>query len=216
MMKKLFLIITNLVFVSSLVYAQKDQKATAILDQMSKQYQNMKSFNASFTYGTEGNNAKLTESYKGDVTVKGTKFRLKLAGQEVFINGKDIYTYVKETNEVNITEFDPSMQEELSPTKIYTIYKKGYKYVFLEEVKEGSQFYEVVELSPEDKSSKIAKVQIKVNKNDKSVKSWKVWDKNGKRTVFRVDKFMPNAPADDKIFTFDKKLYPGVEVVDLR
>lgn len=215
-MKKLFLILTNLFLVSSLVFAQKDKKATAILDEMSKKYQSMKSFSASFTYGTEGNNAKLTESYKGDVTVKGSKFHLKMAGQELFANGKDLYTYVKETNEVNITEFDPATQEELSPTRIYSIYKKGYKYVFLEEVKEGSQYYEVVELSPEDKSSKIAKVQIKVDKKDKSVKSWKIWDKNGKRTVFRVDKFMPNAPADDKLFTFDKSRYPGVEVVDLR
>ena len=215
-MKRILLTITNLLLVSSLVFAQKDKRATAILDEMSKKYQTMKSFSAAFTYGVEGTSAKLVESYKGDVTVKGAKFRLKMAGQEVFANGKDLYTYVKETNEVNVTEFDPTIQEELSPTKIYTIYKKGYKYVFLEEVKEGSQFYEVVELSPEDKSSKVAKVQIKVDKKDKSVKSWKVWDKNGKRTVFRVDKFMPNAPADDKIFTFDKKLYPGVEVVDLR
>ena len=44
-MKKLFLTITNLLLVCSLVYAQKDQKATAILDEMSKKYQNMKSFN---------------------------------------------------------------------------------------------------------------------------------------------------------------------------
>ena len=215
-MNKLLLIITNLLLVSSLVFAQKDKKATAILDEMSKKYQNMKSFNASFTYGVEGANSKLTESYKGDVIVKGAKFRLKIAGQEVFANGKELYTYVKETNECNITEFDPALQEELSPTKIYSIYKKGYKYVFLEEVKEGSQFYEVIELSPEDKASKIAKLQIKVDKNDKSVKSWKIWDKNGKRTVFRVDKFTPNAPAEDKLFTFDKKLYPGVEIVDLR
>ncbi|WP_435357178.1 LolA family protein [Emticicia sp. SJ17W-69] len=215
-MKKILFIIANLLIISNLVVAQKDKKATAILDEMSKKYQTMKSFSAAFTYGVEGTNAKLTESYKGDVTVKGIKFRLKMAGQEVFANGKDLYTYVKETNECNVTEFNPTEMEELSPTKIYTIYKKGYKYVFLEEVKEGSQFYEVVELSPEDKSSKVAKVQIKVDKKDKSVKSWKVWDKNGKRTVFRVDKFSPNAPADDKIFTFDKKKYPGVEVVDLR
>ncbi|WP_394991169.1 outer membrane lipoprotein carrier protein LolA [Emticicia sp.] len=215
-MKKTLIVIANLLIVSSLAIAQKDKKATAILDEMSKKYQTMKSFSAAFTYGVEGTNAKLTESYKGDVTVKGAKFRLKMAGQEVFANGKDLYTYVKETNECNVTEFNPAEMEELSPTKIYTIYKKGYKYVFLEEVKEGSQFYEVVELSPEDKSSKVAKVQIKIDKKDKSVKSWKVWDKNGKRTVFRVDKFSPNAPADDKMFTFDKKKYPGVEVVDLR
>jgi outer membrane lipoprotein carrier protein len=215
-MKKILVLTANLLIMSSLVMAQKDKKATAILDEMSKKYQTMKSFSAAFTYGVEGANAKLTESYKGDVTVKGAKFKLKMAGQEVFANGKDMYSYVKETNECSVTGFDPNEMDALSPTKIYSIYKKGYKYVFLEEVKEGSQFYEVVELSPEDKSSKVAKVQIKVNKNDKSVKSWKVWDKSGKRTVFRVDKFMPNSPADDQLFTFDKKKYPGVEVVDLR
>lgn len=215
-MKKILVLTANLLIFSSLVMAQKDKKATAILDEMSKKYQNMQSFSAAFTYGVEGSNAKLTESYKGDVTVKGPKFKLKMAGQEVFANGKDMYSYVKETNECSVTAFDPNEMDALSPTKIYSIYKKGYKYVFLEEVKEGSQFYEVVELSPEDKSSKVAKVQIKVDKKDKTVKSWKVWDKNGKRTVFRVDKFMPNTPADDKTFTFDKKKYPGVEVVDLR
>lgn len=215
-MKKILVLTANLLIVSSLVMAQKDKKATAILDEMSKKYQTMKSFSASFTYGVEGTNAKLTESYKGDVTVKGAKFRLKMLGQEVFTNGKELYSYTKETNECQVSDFNPAEMDALSPTKIYTIYKKGYKYVFVEEVKEGSQLYEVVELSPEDKGSKVAKVQIKVDKKDKSVKSWKVWDKNGKRTVFRVDKFMPNAPADDKIFTFDKKKYPGVEVVDLR
>lgn len=215
-MKKILVLTANLLIISSLVMAQKDKKATAILDEMSKKYQTMKSFSASFTYGVEGTNAKLTESYKGDVTVKGAKFRLKMLGQEVFTNGKELYSYTKETNECQVSDFNPAEMDALSPTKIYSIYKKGYKYVFVEEVKEGSQLYEVVELSPEDKGSKVAKVQIKVDKKDKSVKSWKVWDKNGKRTVFRVDKFMPNAPADDKIFTFDKKKYPGVEVVDLR
>ncbi len=215
-MKKTIIFLLGLLLIGFYSNAQKDKKATVILDEMSKKYQSMKSFSASFTYGIEGANTKTTESYKGDVTVKGSKFRLKMAGQEVFANGKEMYSYVKETNECSITEFDPNEVDALSPTRIYTIYKKGYKYFFVEEVKEGSQFYEVVELSPEDKSSKVAKVQIRIDKKDKSVKSWKIWDKNGKKTVFRVDKFMPNTPADDKIFSFDKKKYPGVEMVDLR
>ncbi len=215
-MKKTLIFCLGLLAVSYSSIAQKDKKATAILDEMSKKYQSMKSFSASFTYGIEGVNTKTTESYKGDVTVKGSKFRLKMAGQEVFANGKEMYSYVKETNECSITEFDPNEVDALSPTRIYTIYKKGYKYFFVEEVKEGSQFYEVVELSPEEKSSKVAKVQIKIDKKDKSVKSWKIWDKNGKRTIFRVDKFISNSPADDKLFSFDKKKYPGVEMVDLR
>ena len=37
-----------------------------------------------------------------------------------------------------------------------------------------------------------------------------------KKTVFRIDKFVPNVPAADAMFIFDKSKYPGVEVVDLR
>jgi outer membrane lipoprotein-sorting protein len=194
----------------------QDKKAEAILDAMSAKYKALKTFNANFTYGVEGANMKLTSVFTGNVTVKGNKFKLKTAGQEIFNNGKDIYTYVKETNEVNISDFNPNDDSDFSPTKIYSIYKKGYKYIFKEEKKEGAASYEIVELSPTSGKSNVAKIQISVNKNDKSIKTWKVWDKSGKKTVFRIDKFVPNVPATDALFTFDKSKYPGVEVVDLR
>ena len=139
-----------------------------------------------------------------------------MAGQEVFNDGKIMATYIKESNEATITNYDPKEVGELDPTKIYTIYKKGYKYLFLEEVKENGRSFEIVELSPEKKDSKISKVQIKVDKKDKSVKSWKITQKGGQRVVFRVDKFVPNPPTDDKMFAFDEKAYKGVEVIDLR
>lgn len=213
-MKRGILIYVFVLFVSSL--SAQDKKAGLILDQMSKKYQGLKTFNASFTYGVEGANTKLSQAYKGTVTVKGAKFKLNMAGQEIYNNGKDIYTYVKETNEVNVTEYNPASDSDFSPTKIYSIYKKGYKYIFKEEIKESGVAYEVIELSPLAAKSNVAKIQIKVAKVDKSVKSWKVWDKAGKRTVFKVDKFLGNVPATDALFSFDTKKHPGVEVVDLR
>ena len=120
-MKKILILTTSLLVVSSLVMAQKDKKATAILDEMSKKYQTMKSFSAAFTYGIEGTNAKLTESYKGDVTVKGAKFRLKMLGQEVFTNGKELYSYTKETNECQVSEFNPAEMDALSPDQIKSV-----------------------------------------------------------------------------------------------
>ena len=196
------------------VSAQTDKRAGAILDAMSNNFKTMTSFRVAFTYLTEGAGAR--ESLKGDATIKGTKFRLKMAGQEIFNDGKIQTTYIKESNEANISDFDPADAAELNPTKIYTIYKKGYKYVFIEEVKENGATYEVIELSPDNKASKVSKVQVKVNKADKSVKSWKVTQKNGQKLVFRVDKLTPNLRIEDKFFVFDSKLYPGVEVNDLR
>jgi outer membrane lipoprotein-sorting protein len=211
-MRKLFLMMALTISFAT-TNAQTDKRAAAILDAMSSKYKAMTSFRVNFTYVNEGT---IKDSYKGEAMVKGTKFRLKMAGQEIFNDGKTMTTFVKESNEATITNYDPKDVGEIDPTKIYTIYKKGYKYIFIEEATENGRVYEVIELSPEKKESKIAKLQIKVDKKDKSVKSWKITQKSGQRMVFKVDKFMPNAAPDDKLFAFDQKQYKGVEVIDLR
>ena len=198
------------VFTTS-VQAQGDKKSTAILEAMSNKYQKVKSFKAVFTYTPEGG-----KPLKGDATVKGTKFRLKMAGQEIFNDGKLMATYIKETNEVNLQDFDPSAGGDLDPTRIYSAYKKGFKYAFLQEKKEGAQTYEVVELTSTGKNSQVDKVQIQVNKADKSINSWKIFQKNGQKVTYKVEQFQPDVTVPDTYLTFNSKQFPGVEVVDLR
>jgi outer membrane lipoprotein-sorting protein len=211
-MKKVKIILSiALLSVSSVLYAQGDKKSTAILDAMSNKYQNIKSFKATFTYTPDGGKA-----LKGDATVKGTKFRLKMAGQEIFNDGKLMATYIKETNEVNIQDFDPTSTGDLDPTKIYSAYKKGFKYAFLKEKKEGNEIFEVVELTSTNKNSQVGKVEIEVNKKDKSIGKWRIFQKNGQKVTYKVDQFQPDVAVADNFFTFNAKQYPGVEVVDLR
>ena len=195
------------------LWAQTDKRAAVILDAMGNKYKSMTSFKVAFTYLNE-NNAK--DNMKGEATVKGTKFRLKMAGQEIFNDGNLMTTYIKETNEATITNYDPKEVGDIDPTRIYTAYKKGYKYLFIEEKTEKGRAYEVVELSPEKKDSKVTKVQIKIDKKDKSVLSWKIVQKNGQRVSFKVDKLVPNVKVDEKFFAFDASKYPNVEVIDLR
>lgn len=197
-------------FITVCTFAQ-DKRAEAILDQMSKKYQNMKTFSATFTYGADGRRAT-----RGSIITNGTKFKLNMAGQEIMNNGKEIYTFMPDVNEVNITEFDPGQDNMFSPSNIYNIYKKGYKYTFKGESKVGNQTYETVELTPVKKNDNISKVQLVVNKRDRSIKSWKIWDGRGRATSFNVTKFTPNVSAPVSLFTFDTKKHPGVEVVDLR
>jgi len=197
-MKKYILFFTFCLSISVFSAYSQDSKAGAIIDAMQKKYKSMKSFGASFTYGVDGS----TQVLQGNITVKGSKYRLKTGGQEIFNNGKEVSTYIKETNEVNISDYEPS--------------ESDFRYVFVQEVTEGGESYEVIELSPEKKGTQVSKVKIKLNKKDKSVKSWVITDKNGKRQTFKVNKFTPNVAVDDKYFAFDKSKYPGVEVNDLR
>jgi outer membrane lipoprotein-sorting protein len=187
------------------VFAQSN-KALSLIDGMQKKYKAMGSFSANFTYQTEG-----AGTMSGSITVKGTKFRLKTAGQEIFNNGKEVATYIKEINEVNISSFDPS-EGDLNPAKIYTFDKKAYKIA----LKGESVGIATVELSPVAKGTQVKSIALKINTKDLSVNEWTIINKAGKKQFFKVAKLNPKANAEDKFFSFDKKAFPGVEVNDLR
>lgn len=192
-------------------FAQKDKRAGDILDAMSKKYKTYKTFQASFSFTADG-----ASPFKGDVTVKDQKFRLKLGGQEVFNDGKTMSTYIKESNEVNVQDYDASANTDFNPSRIYSIYKKGFNYRFIGEQKQAGKPVEVVELTPEKKNTQVTKIQISVDKADSSVRNWQITDKAGKKTTYTISKFTPNVNVADSYFIFDKAKYPGVEVVDLR
>jgi outer membrane lipoprotein-sorting protein len=200
-MKKLLLFIG----LSFSVFAQSN-KAISLIDGMQKKYKAMGSFSANFTYQTEG-----AATMSGSITVKGTKFRLKTVGQEIFNNGKEVATYIKEINEVNISSFDPS-EGDLNPAKIYTFDKKAYKVT----LKGESGGFATVELAPVAKGTQVKNITLKINSKDLSVNEWTIINKAGKKQYFKVAKLNPKANADDKLFSFDKKAFPGVEVNDLR
>jgi outer membrane lipoprotein-sorting protein len=180
--------------------------AIRLIDNMQKKYKGMGSFAANFSYQTDGS-ANMT----GSITVKGTKFRLKTSGQEIFNNGKEVATYIKEINEVNISSFDPA-DGDLNPAKIYTFDKKGYKFKLLSE----NAGIATVEMLPGAKANEVKQITLKINKADFTVKEWIITNKAGKKQEFKVTKLNTKAGVDDAYFTFNKKAYPGVEVNDLR
>jgi outer membrane lipoprotein carrier protein len=211
-----YLFSSLLVFVgSSLVFAQYDPKALQILDAMSSKYKAMGSFKADFSYNLESPASGINETYKGSIVVKNEKFHLNLGTQEVINDGNTVYTYLKETNEVNIANYEPD-EGEITPTEIYTMYKKGFKYLYAEEVMEGGQAYDVIDLVPEDKNKQFFKIKITIHKKDKTVKRWKIFEKNGNRYTYDIKSFVPNHAVTEQFFKWDKSKHPGVQVVDLR
>jgi outer membrane lipoprotein carrier protein len=205
-----------LLFVNS-AFAQnsKDPKATEILKGVSNKYKSLKSYSASFKVTTLDQKNKATDTQTGSLTVKGAKYRLSIKGQEVISDGKTVWTYLKESNEVQINDV-AERSDAISPTSIFTIYEKGFSSKFMSESKNGSKTNQLIELVPDDKKKPYFKIQITVSKEDKMLSSAKIFDKNGTHLTYSIEKFNANAEAPDQLFTFDSAKYPGVEVVDLR
>lgn len=213
-MKKLILSF-SILFLAVSAFAQYDPKALQILDAMSKKYKAIPAFEANISQTLTNDVEKINEEFKGKITVKGDKFRLVLPEQEVINNGSTIWTYLPEAKEVNIDNYDPN-SEDVNPSKIYEIYKKGFKYLYLQDKSEGGVMCEEIDLVPEKKEAQFFKIKMFISKKDRSIQSWTMFDKGGNKYKYTISKFNPNVKVEDAYFTFDQKKYPNVEVIDLR
>lgn len=213
-MKKISFLFTFFLM-AQLASAQYDANALEILDAMSAKYKSIPSYEANFSYSLDNQEAGVSEDVTGDIAVKGEKFRLKLGGQEIYNNGTTVWTYLEDANEVNIDNYNPT-EGDMTPSKIYSIYKSGYKYVFVEDATEDGQVYHIIDLVPENKNSQFFKVRMKIDKNNKTLKSWEVFDRNGSKNVYEITAFDPTVNLPTSYFEFDPAQHQGVEVIDLR
>ncbi|HPD53488.1 MAG: LolA family protein [Bacteroidota bacterium] len=199
----------------SLAQNGSDAKSQEVLKSVSAKYKSFKSLKASFTVTIESP-GKAKEVQKGTLYIKGDKYRLEFAGQDVISDGKTRWTYVKDANEIQI---DNQRKDEnaITPTNIFTLYEKGWNSKYIGEAKEPSGPAHQIELVPiEPKKKNVFKVKIAVSKADKFIVSAKVFDKNGGFQTFQVDKLSPDILTDDTQFVYNATRYPGAEVVDLR
>ncbi len=214
-MKKIFSLLLFSLMLVNLAHAQKDPQAEKILNQMSQKYKSLKAFKTTFTQTLENPSAKVEETMEGDILVSGPKYRLSVSGQEIISDGKLMWTYLKDVNEVTITEADAEA-ESMSPSKIFDMYKKGYKYTYAGTEKQGAETVDVIELAPEDRNNPIFKVRLYISQKDKSMKSWQMFRNNGNRYTYSIKNFESNPTLAADAFSFNKANYKGVSVVDLR
>jgi len=224
-MKKLFLYIVLSVFTIN-AFAQKDADAKLILNKLSKQYKSYDAVKTDFTLTIDNAQAGVNETQTGALISrsKANKYKVTLyaAGktkssvmQEIISDGKNQWTFLKDANEVQIADADNS-DEGFNPAKIFTMYESGYKYIYTGQQKISGKIYQVIDLTPTDEKKSFFKVRLMIDKVKNQLYSALIFDKNGSKYNYALRTFTPNIKVTDATFAFDKKAYPGVEVVDLR
>ena len=196
--------------------AQKDPKAKTVLDAMSQKYQNMKGYTAGFdyTYSDAGGSG---DRQSGELAVKGAKYRLKLPDQEIFNDGKTVWTLIQTDSYKEVTINDVSQMEgELTPSNIYKMYQTGFNYRLLADKTYQGKSVNVVELIAQKADAPFKQLKLMVDKTTKDLLGWEMSDGVGGVFTysFKNVKSAPNLPED--YFIFDPKKYPGIEIIDLR
>ena len=209
-MKNILLIAILIVFSVSGI-AQNDKKATAILDEVSVKTKSYKTIKIDFTYAMDNSKEKIHDKFKGTLVSKGDKYKLTAAGQDVISDGKTIWTYLKDANEVQINNVGED-EDSFTPTKMLSGYTKDFKSKFIEE--KGNN--QVIELYPLKKGKTFTKVRLTIDKAKKQISRFVIYDRSGSTFSYIIDKFVVDQPIADTVFTFNKAEHPGVDVNDMR
>lgn len=216
-MKKIIIAAFLVLASGTVVMAQSEAKAKAILAEVSKKYRAYDVIKTDFSYTLENPEAKMKETQTGTLFVrsKANKYKIILKGQELISDGKNQWTYLKADKEVQLSEVDNS-SDALNPAKLFTIYEKGFKSLYTNDSKLNGKIVHNIDLSPTDTKRSFFKVKLQIDKLSKQIVNAVIYDKNGNRYTYTIKTFTPNIKVPESTFAFDAKLYPGVELVDLR
>lgn len=210
-MKKFIILFLSLACITA--YAQKDQKATEILDQVSTKTKAYKSIKADFSYRMENAKAKINEEKVGTLLLSGDKYRMQASGQSVICDGKTIWTYMPETNEVQVNSLD-NKDEALTPSKLLSNYNTNFKSKLLSDKSSDPNTIKI-ELVPNTVKN-YNRAILAVDKTKMQVKSFVIYDKSGNVFTYTITRFQTDLPVSASDFSFDPKKFPGVEVIDMR
>lgn len=195
---------------------KNDPNAKKILDKVSAKFKTFKSPQASFSYQIENAQGKVLSTKKGTVIMRGSKYYVTMSGLEIFSDGKTSWSYDKSANEVTVNGVEGS-GSSMTPQKLFTnFYDKDFFYKLNGEKKMGGKMVQEIEMTPTDKTRPFHKIYVFVDKVASTIYSTRFLEKSGNRYSYTISSLKPNASASDAQFAFDKKKYPGVEVVDLR
>lgn len=218
-MKKTFLIASIFTFLGLVSFAQdQDPKAKPILDDLSKTTKAYKTITSEYVYTIVNKDKKQLEKWTGKVLIKGSKFKLDIPGNKIVCDAKTIWAHNKDAGEVTIKNFDSNNEDQLNPTKIFTMYETGYKYKYDKEEKVGVNTFHVITLYPSVKpeKKKFHTVKLYIDKVKKQIAQVVMLMKDGSTQTYEIKAFKANAEIADAVFTFDLKLFKADQIIDER
>jgi outer membrane lipoprotein-sorting protein len=216
-MKKNILLLISFFFVSSLCFGQfVDAEAKAILDKTSQNLQKSTGTKAEFSLVIDNAQTGKKKKLEGNILIKGNKFKMSIDNTETYFDGNLQSVYVPASKEVTISVPTKEELQDVNPTAIVSSYKKGYKLKKEEDKTINGKAVSEINIYPEDRKKPFYRIDILVEKQTNNIISISTYGKNGATTIVKIKKYESDLNLSDNSFVFDKKKYPGVEVIDLR
>lgn len=201
-MKKLLITLMTALLPFGL-HAQSDAKAAEVLDKVLTELTNTNGIRLEFG-GTE----------TGFLLLKGEKFYLNNGSMQSWFDGKNQWSYVADTEEVNISHPTSEELQSINPYYILNNYKNEYTYQYKGSLtRNGIKGHEIV-LAPKQAGGQEV-IRFFISKSNQPLALR--FEKNGQTlSEINITSYKGNQQLKDEIFRFNRSLYPNAEIIDMR
>ena len=197
-----------LALISSISSFSNEKIKEEIIDNIVTKISGYKNISIDFDLLYENISLDIKTNKKGKLVLENDKFSIDFDEQIIINNGDIQWTYLKDINEVQISNNEITAGVS-NLSDLFKISKNDYKILFL---KDEINFY-LIELIPKTIKSFI-KIQIKFQKQNKEISEIKVFDKEGGKFIYSINKLTYDLEINS--FYFDTSKFPGIEIIDLR
>ncbi|MDY0076616.1 MAG: outer membrane lipoprotein carrier protein LolA [Bacteroidales bacterium] len=202
----------SLMLLFSSVFAQ--QNADELLKKVIDKTKTYSALKIDFEYRMLNTDAGIDEVKEGVVNVKGDAYKLIMAGQTVISDGKTIWTYLEDSEEVMVSDAAEG-EDNITPSRILTSYYEDHKISYVKNRRNEVVGQETVELKPQE-GKKFVKIQITIDTDNLQIKSFSIFDNGGNEFVYKLKSMEEMKVIEADFFTFNKADYPDVDVIDMR
>ncbi|MBO4487009.1 MAG: outer-membrane lipoprotein carrier protein LolA [Bacteroidaceae bacterium] len=185
------------------------QTAKAVLDKTAATIRNAGDIKAEFSASAPSG------SLSGTVFIHKNMLHLTSPNVKCWFDGKTLWTYRKQTNEVNVTTPTAAEQQSINPYLFINIYKKGYTYAMRSINLRGKACHEVT-LNATSPSARLRKMVITIDKSTSYPLSVEMHNAKGGNTVIYITSCKTRQKFKPSTFSFPAAEYKNAEIIDLR
>ncbi|MCL2414474.1 MAG: outer membrane lipoprotein carrier protein LolA [Bacteroidales bacterium] len=193
-----------------------DPAAHAILNSVRRNLQSFRSLKFDFTLITENQMERTRNTIgNGTILMRGDSYNLNFLEMTTISDGRTIWNFNAETNEVYISQSNPNDLETMNPLVMINTYEDHFRSILIREELENNVLVAVIDLRPFE-ARNFHRVRVIANLENNTLVRTEIHDRDGTNLIFRMDRMQTNVPAPNSEFRFDVSRHPGVEIVDLR
>ena len=202
-------IIACLTFLLATQVVSGQNNAETIIRLLVNQVKSHKNVEMQFSYQISPDEKTVIEGQKGKAWLQGEAFKIELADQQILSDGKTIWTYFIDAEEVMVS--NASEGTDNTPLKLLTSLDESYVASI-----SGIDANGIATIELANPKGQYRRVTMKIDTKKTELKSTDIYMEDGSKIVVNVEKMIFDQKLDDNCFTFDTKTHPDVDVIDMR